>query len=804
MLRASTARCLCKGAAMLWLISLLAAPAQADFFRQQQFRRGDANGDGTVNIADVLFILNSLFSGGDTGSCREAADVNDDGSGDISDGIYLLGYLFGGLATPPHPGPEVCGTVSEGVDLGCLRYDTCPNDADLIFHVLNRITFGPTEELLERIQTREDLIVYIEEQLAPPAKYDPAIHEPELFERTEELDIGFDPEGTPRGQTERAKGLLIRSAIHSRWQLLHVLAHFWNNHFHTEIDGIRDNFFSAFQRGGNAGEGADEIFDVVDTDNSETISEAEWVVFREQYPTVEPYSFFARFTNDGAFTREEFVGTSIVRWKYSNVHDQFGVSAELELREYNFFRRNAFGSFSALLKGSAQSLAMLAYLNGFENTARAPNENYGREYVELFSVGVDHMYTQRDIEQLSRVLTGWTLGWVEKAPYDPDDLLFTGHPGAQDYPLNRNNGRARPWRFPTQEFWEDDVYTWAFVIPAAVVHDWGRKDLFSPRFGGVDSLGNPLSPSDAVSIPERTTGFSPEAALEEFDIVHERIVGFRDTAKFISSKLIQLFVTDDLAALAKTRPMPADLRARFDSIDADSSGTIEPDEWAAPVPLSLPNGRPEEIFERLDVDGDGRITPLEYQEPDLLLDAMEAWRASGGQISDVVRSILLSEEFLSSKFRAAKVKTPFEVVVSTVRALNGQIPANRIANVAAELTFAGQELFSFADPTGESELATDWMHTIGLLERLKFVNRAANPATGAESRVSWDMVGFLRRWTLDSNERVADFFTLLLLGGDVLHEQRELALEAAEASSTTRRVQALVAFLLSLPRFQKQ
>ena len=52
------------------------------------------------------------------------------------------------------------------------------------------------------------------------------------------------------------------------------------------------------------------------------------------------------------------------------------------------------------------------------------------------------------------------------------------------------------------------------------------------------------------------------------------------------------------------------------------------------------------------------------------------------------------------------------------------------------------ELFEFADPTGESELAFDWMHTTGLLERLKYLNRAANPEKSQESRLAWSPEDF--------------------------------------------------------------
>ena len=86
--------------------------------------------------------------------------------------------------------------------------------------MLNRITFGPTEELLTRIQTRAELLAYIEEQLDPPGNFDQAEVEPELAAVAESLDLGFDPDYlVPNNQIQRMNALLLNDAINSRWQL---------------------------------------------------------------------------------------------------------------------------------------------------------------------------------------------------------------------------------------------------------------------------------------------------------------------------------------------------------------------------------------------------------------------------------------------------------------------------------------------------------------------------------------------------------------------------------------------------------
>ena len=67
------------------------------------FRRGDVNLDGSTNVADAIFHLAYLFSGGVTPGCLDSADINDDGGINISDAITLLESLFGGGATIPAP-----------------------------------------------------------------------------------------------------------------------------------------------------------------------------------------------------------------------------------------------------------------------------------------------------------------------------------------------------------------------------------------------------------------------------------------------------------------------------------------------------------------------------------------------------------------------------------------------------------------------------------------------------------------------------------------------------------------------------
>ncbi len=75
----------------------------------------------------------------------------------------------------------------------------------------------------------------------------------------------------------------------------------------------------------------------------------------------------------------------------------------------NVIRRHALGTFGDLLRASAHSPAMLRYLDNTLNEKSHPNENYAREIMELHTLGVDGGYTETDVKEVARCLTGWTV-----------------------------------------------------------------------------------------------------------------------------------------------------------------------------------------------------------------------------------------------------------------------------------------------------------------------------------------------------------------------------------------------------------
>jgi uncharacterized protein (DUF1800 family) len=224
-----------------------------------------------------------------------------------------------------------------------------------LVHFLNRTSFGPTREELEKVQ-QSGITVYLDQQLSPEQIPDSVVADKVAELKTMRLSSRELLELYPQASVAQAKGMdmtqmqgprqvilelqlarLIR-AVYSRRQLYEVMVDFWSNHF---------NIF--------AGKGAD-------------------------------------------------------RW-LSTSYDR------------DTIRPNALGRFKDLLTATAQSPAMLFYLDnwmsvspespaaqrGRNNRRRGINENYAREVMELHTLGVDGGYTQKDIQEVARCFTGWTI-----------------------------------------------------------------------------------------------------------------------------------------------------------------------------------------------------------------------------------------------------------------------------------------------------------------------------------------------------------------------------------------------------------
>jgi uncharacterized protein (DUF1800 family) len=105
------------------------------------------------------------------------------------------------------------------------------------------------------------------------------------------------------------------------------------------------------------------------------------------------------------------------------------------LTQLDLFYANATGNFRNLLIGVAQDPAMLIFLDAGQNVKGAPNENFGREVMELFTMGVGN-YTEKDIREAARAFTGWTNDdlkfKVDLAKHDDGQKTFLGRTGNFD------------------------------------------------------------------------------------------------------------------------------------------------------------------------------------------------------------------------------------------------------------------------------------------------------------------------------------------------------------------------------------
>ncbi len=116
-----------------------------------------------------------------------------------------------------------------------------------------------------------------------------------------------------------------------------------------------------------------------------------------------------------------------------------------------FFREHAFDTFDNILLGITADPAMLFYLDLTKSHKNAPNENYARELMELFTLGLGH-YTQQDVMEGAAALTGWHVRGLSSVyvPADHNNLTKTylGHTGNLDYKDVVNilaNHPATPW-----------------------------------------------------------------------------------------------------------------------------------------------------------------------------------------------------------------------------------------------------------------------------------------------------------------------------------------------------------------------
>ncbi len=271
---------------------------------------------------------------------------------------------------------------------------------------------------------------------------------------------------------------------------------------------------------------------------------------------------------------------------------------------------------------------------------RGINENYARELMELHTLGVDGGYTQKDVQEVARCFTGWTI-------LDPRG--YAGRAGLID------ENRAGTFVFNARQ------------------HDNGEKLVLGhkiPAAGGVkDGL-----------------------------IVLAILAHHPATAKFIATKLARKFVMDE--------PPPALV---------------------------------------------GRIAA--------------AFTKSDGDISATLQAVFTAPEFNAPENYRAKIKTPFELAVSAVRALGGE--TNGGPQLHQWIARMGEPLYQYQPPTGYPDTAEHWVNTGALLERINFALALVSnriPGTRVE------LASFTDTTTSGGKidqARVLDQFVAVILQGDM-------------------------------------
>jgi uncharacterized protein (DUF1800 family) len=120
-----------------------------------------------------------------------------------------------------------------------------------------------------------------------------------------------------------------------------------------------------------------------------------------------------------AFSQRQLYHRMVELWSDHFNQDYDKVGYLLVADQRGVIRANALGKFPTLLKASAHSASMMLYLDQQTSRNTAPNQNYAREIMELHTLGVDGGYTQADVAELSRVLTGWTFAGKGTFVFNP-------------------------------------------------------------------------------------------------------------------------------------------------------------------------------------------------------------------------------------------------------------------------------------------------------------------------------------------------------------------------------------------------
>ncbi len=185
------------------------------------------------------------------------------------------------------------------------------------------------------------------------------------------------------------------------------------------------------------------------------------------------------------------------------------------------------------------------------------------------------------------------------------------------------------------------------------------------------------------------------------------------------------------------------------------------------------------------------------EPPQALVDRMtQTYLKKNGDIREVLRTLFRSPEFWSPETYRAKVKTPLEFIVSSVRASGGDV--TDASALASQLNNMGMPLYGMQPPTGYSMKADAWVNSSALLGRMNF---ALGMTAGKVKGVTLDTQAFATSTPVGDNGVLARFESTLL-GGDVSEQTHATIVKQLNDGKTTS---AMVAgLILGSPEFQRR
>ena len=182
--------------------------------------------------------------------------------------------------------------------------------------------------------------------------------------------------------------------------------------------------------------------------------------------------------------------------------------------------------------------------------------------------------------------------------------------------------------------------------------------------------------------------------------------------------------------------------------------------------------------------------------PPALVDRVaNAFTKSDGDIRETLKAIFFSNEFNSPEAYRAKIKRPFELVVSAIRTLGAD--TNGGPGTHQWIARMGEPLYGFQTPNGYSDAAENWVNTGALLERMNFgLALASNRIPGTQVN--------LAKLTAQDKSKLIDESLRLVVAGDISASTRETLMKQIDEANASDTAAKVVGLILGTPEFQRQ